>query len=69
MTIRQIGEIILARRKDLRLRQEDVAEMSGVTVRTLHNIEEGKGNPSVKTLSRLCHILGLEISIAIKTID
>lgn len=69
MTIRQIGEIILARRKDLRLRQEDVAEMSGVTVRTIYKIEKSKGNPLVKTLSRLCHILGLEISIAIKMID
>jgi transcriptional regulator with XRE-family HTH domain len=69
MTIRQIGEIILAPRKDLRLRQEDVAEMSGVTVRTIYKIEKSKGNPLVKTLSRLCYILGLEISIAIKMID
>lgn len=69
MTPVQIGELLLARRKDLRLRQEDLAEMSGVTVRTLHNIEEGKGNPSVKTLSRICDVLGLEISIVIKTMN
>ncbi len=64
-----IGKQLEKRRKDINLRQEDLAEMSGVTVRTIYNIEEGKGNPSLKTLSKLCEILGLEMSINIKQIN
>ena len=68
MNLFEIGRSITVRRKQLKLRQDDLAEMSGVTVRTIYNIEEGKGNPSLNTLSRLCDILGLEINVNIKQI-
>jgi transcriptional regulator with XRE-family HTH domain len=61
-----LGKYMQQRRKTVGLRQEDMAEMSGVTARTIYNIEEGKGNPSYKTLSKLCEVLGLDISISIK---
>jgi transcriptional regulator with XRE-family HTH domain len=64
-----IGKQLEKRRKELNLRQEDVAEMSGITARTIYNIEEGKSNPSYKTLSKLCEILGLGISINIKQLN
>ena len=64
-----IGKQLEKRRKEINLRQEDLAEMSCVTVRTIYNIEEGKGNPSLKTMSKLCEILGLEMSINIKQIN
>ncbi len=66
MTVVEIGQSITHRRKELKLRQDDLAEMSGVTVRTIYNIEEGKGNPSLNTLSKLCDILGLEINVNVK---
>jgi len=66
MNLVEIGKSVTRRRRELKLRQDDLAEMSGVTVRTIYNIEEGKGNPSLNTLSRLCDILGLEINVNIK---
>lgn len=66
MNLTEIGKSVTGRRKELKLRQDDLAEMSGVTVRTIYNIEEGKGNPSLNTLSRLCDILGLVINVNIK---
>ena len=66
MDLEEVAKQIVERRKEMNLRQEDLAEMSGVTSRTIYNIEEGKGNPSFKTLSKLCDILGLEISVHVK---
>jgi len=48
------------------MRQEDLAEMSGVTVKTIYNIEEGNGNPSFGTLKEICETLGFEIKLEIK---
>ena len=68
MDLKIIGSQLEQRRKALGLRQDDLSEMSSITVRTIYNIEEGKGNPSLKTLTRLCDILGLEMNIRIKQI-
>lgn len=54
------------RRQSLGLKQEDVAEMSGVTVRTIYKIEQGTGNPALQTLHKLCEVLGLEITVDIR---
>ena len=64
----ELGVNLEKRRKQLNLRQEDLAEMSGLTARTIYNIEEGKGNPSFNTLRKLCEILGLEMKIQIREI-
>ena len=69
MTLKEIGILIEERRRLLSLRQEDLAEMSGVTVRTIRNIEQGKGNPAFTTLEKLCDIVGLDITVAVKTIS
>lgn len=64
-----IGHIILKRRNSLSLKQEDLAEMTGVTSKTIYLIESGNGNPSVDTLTKLLDTLGLEITIDIKKIN
>lgn len=69
MTLSEIGILIEERRRPLSLRQEDLAEMSGVTVRTIRNIEQGKGNPAFATLEKVCGIVGLDITVAVKTIS
>ena len=40
--------------------------MSEVSLATIKDIERGKGNPSLKTLEKLCEVLGLEISLNIR---
>ncbi len=66
MTSAEIGEIIKRKREKLQLKQEDIAEMASVTAKTLYSIENGSGNPSLKTLQKIASILGLEIGIGIK---
>ncbi len=67
--VSEIGKAIKIRRKFLQLRQEDLAEMSGVATKTIHIIESGAGNPSLSTITKLADILGLEISVRVKKTD
>ena len=66
MNMREIGELLRVRREFLNLRQEDLAEMSGVTTRSIHLIEHGKGNPTIETLEKLGTVLGMEIIWQVK---
>lgn len=66
MDISQIGNIFKIRREFLNLRQEDLAEMSGVATKTIHIVEAGTGNPSLETIMKLADILGLEIAVQVK---
>jgi transcriptional regulator with XRE-family HTH domain len=67
MTVNELGNAIKFRREFLTLRQEDLAEMSGLTIKTIHLIESGKGNPSVETLQKIATVLGLDLLLQIKT--
>jgi transcriptional regulator with XRE-family HTH domain len=66
MNMEQMGETIKVRRQFLNLRQEDLAEMSGIAIKTIHLIESGSGNPSVETLEKLATVLGLELILQVK---
>ena len=57
---------IKERRAILRLTQQDLAEMSGIGLRTLKEIESGKGNPSLTILNKIADILGMEVNLVIK---
>lgn len=69
MSVVEIGNAIKFRREFLGLRQEDLAEMSGVTIKTIHLVETGTGNPSVETLNKLANVLGMELVIQVKKIN
>ena len=58
--------IIKQRRKVLGITQEDVADVSQVSLSFLKMLEKGKANPSVETLVRILDSLGLEIQISVK---
>ena len=49
------------RRKILSLSQNDLAEMANLSLATIKEIERGKGNPSITTVSRIMDVLGMEI--------
>ena len=53
---------VKTRRKALRISQEDLAQMAEVGLATVKDIERGKANPSLATITRLLDVLGLEIS-------
>ena len=61
--ISSLGKLIAERRKELNISQADLAEMSGVSLRTVNGIESGRANPSVKVLFELLQVLGLVITL------
>jgi transcriptional regulator with XRE-family HTH domain len=66
MIDQKIRDIIKERRKFLKLRQEDIAEITGIAIKTIQLLEQGKGNPSVSTLQKIADVLGMEIRMQIK---
>ncbi len=57
------------RREALKVNQEYLAELSGVSLRTLKAIESGKGNPTLDTLNKLAEVLGMELKLEVKKIN
>ena len=57
------------RRQLLGISQEELAEISGVGLRTIKQIETNKANPSLKTLTKLLDVLGLELELKLKNQD
>ncbi|MFU8806342.1 MAG: helix-turn-helix domain-containing protein, partial [Bradymonadaceae bacterium] len=66
MNIDAAGKLIRRRRKELKIGQRAVAELAGVSIHTLSDIESGKGNPTLDVLGRVLDVLGLEIVIQIR---
>lgn len=58
--------VIKRRREALKVTQEQLAEISGVGLRTLKQFEGGKGNPTLQTLQKLSGALGLELKLEIR---
>lgn len=61
-----IGEKIKERCTVLNITQQELSEISGIGLRTIIKIENGKGNPSLETLSQIVDVLGMEVSLQIK---
>lgn len=61
--ISSLGKQIADRRKELNISQADLAEMSGVSLRTVNGIESGRANPSVKVLFAILQVLGFVITL------
>jgi len=65
MNITEVGHTIKDRRKLLKITQEDLADISGISERTLRDIEKGFANPEMETLMKLFDVLGLELTIGV----
>ena len=69
MNNQQIVKIIQERRDYLNLTQKDVAEMTGITFKSISEIELGLRNPSLNTLKSILDVLGLELTVQIKSMN
>jgi len=58
-----IGKIIQTRRKSRKIVQVQLADIAGISLRTLREIEKGIANPELDTLMRICKVLGMEIRL------
>ncbi|MDR2085114.1 MAG: helix-turn-helix domain-containing protein [Bacteroidales bacterium] len=64
----KIHELIKERRDVLKVSQSELADITGLGLRTIRLIESGKANPSLNTLEKLVEALGMEVKIEIKKI-
>jgi len=60
---------IKERRTLLGITQQDLSDISGVSLRTIKGIETNKGNPSISTLTKIIDVLGMEIELKIKCLN
>jgi len=66
MDTKEIGEKIKIRRKFLKINQDNLADIAEVSERTLRDIEKGLANPELKSLLKICEVLGLELKIGVR---
>ena len=66
MHLSEVYGKIKERRSLLGITQQDLADISGVGLRTIKEIETNKGNPSVNTVSKILDALGMELDLRIK---
>lgn len=58
------GEALVAARKELKLSQQAVADLSGVQQAEISRIERGQGNPTSATLGKLASALKLKWTLS-----
>ena len=66
MLVKNFGEAIKNRRKELSITQPHLAELAKVSTNTLYKLERGHGNPSFDVLNKLADVLGMEIRLEVK---
>lgn len=69
MRLNDIISTIKSRRESLNVTQETLAELSGVSLRTIKQVEGGKGNPTFETIQKIVDVLGLEVCLKVKEIN
>lgn len=65
--LENLGRQIRDRRNYLNITQVDLAEIAGVSLRSLIDIEQGKGNPSLGQLMKILDVLGMKVEIINKS--
>lgn len=66
MHLNNLFETLKKRRIRLQVTQETLALLTGVSLRTIKQLEAGKGNPTLETIQKLADVLGLELRLEIK---
>ena len=64
-----LREVVKERRGVLGISQIDLAEMAGISLATVKDIERSAGNPSMKTVMRILEVLGMEMDFHIRNIN
>ena len=66
MLVKDFGEAIKNRRKDLEITQPHLAELAQISINTLYKLEKGQGNPSLDVIHKLAEVLGMELNFQVK---
>lgn len=62
--VTELGAELQRARKQNGLTQEQLAELAGISERTLRSIERGAGNASIEAVLSVANVLGLRIVVA-----
>ena len=62
-----LAKVIKQRRAILGITQLDLSEMAQIGISTIKDIERGKANPSLRSITKILDVLGLEMDFKIKT--
>ena len=62
--LRQIVAVLREARRKRGITQKELAQLSGITQPDISRFENGRGNPSVKTLSCLARGMGMFLDIS-----
>jgi HTH-type transcriptional regulator/antitoxin HipB len=62
----ELGTTVESRRKALRLGQEELAELAGVSVRFLRSLEHGKVSARLDKVFAVLDTLGLEVAVKVR---
>lgn len=62
-----ISSLLRKIRKDRKLSQKSIAELTGFTLSSWNNWENGKANPRINNLMQICEKLNIDPSILIDT--
>lgn len=63
MNKQECGQFIRERRGDAENQPETLAELAGVVVHTISNLETGKENCTVETLLKVAQMLGYAVRV------
>lgn len=66
MLVKDLGEAVKNRRKELDITQPHLAELAQISINTLYKLERGQGNPSLEVLNKLAEVLGMEFTFQVK---
>lgn len=66
VNMKTLGIQIKVRRLALKIRQQELADLAGVSINTVVSIERGTGNPRIDTLLSICDVLGLQLITKLK---
>ena len=58
-----IGAAIRARRKQLGMTQQDLAEIVGLQRQTISRVEAGNGAVTIATVARIADVVGLDLIV------
>ena len=66
MLVKDFGEAIKNRRKELAITQPHLSELAQISINTLYKLEKGQGNPSIDVINKLAEVLGMELILHVK---
>lgn len=68
MNIQAISNVIVKRRKMLSVSQKELADLAGVSLHSIINLESGRGNPTLQLLLTVVEVLGMKMQLEVKDV-